>query len=168
MSQVLEGHCSCWMYRNHWTKVCCHINPILAAYDVLSSHYLNNFFLCVVNIWNQIFIKVRYIWHQNLLSNHWLFIKKGVLETLNFKISQKLWLTDSNGNITMILEDNPSIQNVKKKNEVFYKNSGYFEDAIDLMQKLYTRMKKRMNRQRRNRSCMNTSRMPRQHTTLRW
>lgn len=73
------------------------------------------FFVCVVNIWNQIFIKVRYIWHQNLLSNHWLFIKKGVLETLNFKISQKLWLTDSNGNITMILEDYPSIQNVKKK-----------------------------------------------------
>lgn len=31
----------------------------------------------------------------------------------------------------MILEDYPSIQNVKKKNEVFYKNSGYFEDAID-------------------------------------
>lgn len=67
----------------------------------------------------------------------------------------------------MILEDYPSIQNVKKKNEVFYKNSGYFEDAIDLMQKLYTRMKKRMNRQRRNRSCMNTSRMPRQHMMLR-
>lgn len=31
----------------------------------------------------------------------------------------------------MILEDYPSIQNVKKKTEVFYKNSGYFEDAID-------------------------------------
>lgn len=31
----------------------------------------------------------------------------------------------------MILEDYPSIQNVKKNNEVFYKNSGYFEDAID-------------------------------------
>lgn len=45
-----------------------------------------------------------------------------MIETLNFKISQKLWLTDSNGNITMILEDYPSIQNV---------NSGYFEDAID-------------------------------------
>lgn len=76
------------------------------------------FFLCVVNIWNQIFIKVRYIWHQN---NHWLFIKKGVLETLNFKISQKLWLTDSNGNITMILEDYPSIQNVKKKRSILQK-----------------------------------------------
>lgn len=43
-----------------------------------------------------------------------------MIETLNFKISQKLWLTDSNGNITMILEDYPSIQNVKKKKTKYF------------------------------------------------